>query len=162
MMFDMQKEYSFNFQILQDWKLLSSADISLADKAFEAMDKAYAPYSKFKVGVALLLENGEVIQGNNQENIAYPSGLCAERVALFYAGAQFPNVAVNTICIVAKGDLMPINQLLSPCGACRQVMLESENRQNKPIRIILVNQDNRTMCIDSVQNLLPFGFGTFQ
>jgi cytidine deaminase len=99
---------------------------------------------------------------NNQENIANPSGLCAERVALFHAGAQIPGITVDLICIVAKGDLMPISQLLSPCGACRQVMLESENRQNKPIRIILVNQDNRTMCIDSVQNLLPFGFGTFQ
>lgn len=137
-------------------------DISVVNKAFEAMEKAYAPYSKFKVGAALLLEDGQIIQGNNQENIAYPSGLCAERVALFHAGAQFPGIAVDLICIVAKGDLMPISQLLSPCGACRQVMLESENRQNKPIRIILVNQDNRTMCIDSVQNLLPFGFGTFQ
>lgn len=158
----MQKEYSFKFQLFPNWQALQSEEISLVNKAFEAMDKAYAPYSKFKVGAALLLDNGQIIQGNNQENIAYPSGLCAERVALFHAGAQFPGIAVDLICIVAKGDLMPISQLLSPCGACRQVMLESENRQNKPIRIILVNQDNRTMCIDSVQNLLPFGFGTFQ
>ena len=158
----MQKEYSFKFQLYPNWKSLQTVDISVVNKAFEAMEKAYAPYSKFKVGAALLLEDGQIIQGNNQENIAYPSGLCAERVALFHAGAQFPGIAVDLICIVAKGDLMPISQLLSPCGACRQVMLESENRQNKPIRIILVNQDNRTMCIDSVQNLLPFGFGTFQ
>ncbi len=158
----MQKEYSFKFQLYPNWKSLQTIDISVVNKAFEAMEKAYAPYSKFKVGAALLLEDGQIIQGNNQENIAYPSGLCAERVALFHAGAQFPGIAVDLICIVAKGDLMPISQLLSPCGACRQVMLESENRQNKPIRIILVNQDNRTMCIDSVQNLLPFGFGTFQ
>lgn len=158
----MQKEYSFKFQLYPNWESLQTVDKSLVNKAFEAMEKAYAPYSKFKVGAALLLEDGQIIQGNNQENIAYPSGLCAERVALFHAGAQFPGIAVDLICIVAKGDLMPISQLLSPCGACRQVMLESENRQNKPIRIILVNQDNRTMCIDSVQNLLPFGFGTFQ
>lgn len=158
----MQKEYSFKFQLYPNWESLQTIDISVVNKAFEAMEKAYAPYSKFKVGAALLLEDGQIIQGNNQENIAYPSGLCAERVALFHAGAQFPRIAVDLICIVAKGDLMPISQLLSPCGACRQVMLESENRQNKPIRIILVNQDNRTMCIDSVQNLLPFGFGTFQ
>jgi cytidine deaminase len=157
-----QKEYSFKFQLYPNWESLQTIDISVVNKAFEAMEKAYAPYSKFKVGAALLLEDGQIIQGNNQENIAYPSGLCAERVALFHAGAQFPGIAVDLICIVAKGDLMPISQLLSPCGACRQVMLESENRQNKPIRIILVNQDNRTMCIDSVQNLLPFGFGTFQ
>ncbi len=158
----MQKEYSFKFQLYPNWESLQTIDISVVNKAFEAMEKAYAPYSKFKVGAALLLEDGQIIQGNNQENIAYPSGLCAERVALFHAGAQFPGIVVDLICIVAKGDLMPISQLLSPCGACRQVMLESENRQNKPIRIILVNQDNRTMCIDSVQNLLPFGFGTFQ
>jgi len=157
-----QKEYSFKFKLYPNWESLQTVDISVVNKAFEAMEKAYAPYSKFKVGAALLLEDGQIIQGNNQENIAYPSGLCAERVALFHAGAQFPGIAVDLICIVAKGDLMPISQLLSPCGACRQVMLESENRQNKPIRIILVNQDNRTMCIDSVQNLLPFGFGTFQ
>jgi len=158
----MQKEYSFKFQLYPNWESLQTVDKSVVNKAFEAMEKAYAPYSKFKVGAALLLEDGQIIQGNNQENIAYPSGLCAERVALFHAGAQFPGIAVDLICIVAKGDLMPISQLLSPCGACRQVMLESENRQNKPIRIILVNQDNRTMCIDSVQNLLPFGFGTFE
>ncbi len=158
----MQKEYSFKFQLYPNWESLQTVDKSVVNKAFEAMEKAYAPYSKFKVGAALLLEDGQIIQGNNQENIAYPSGLCAERVALFHAGAQFPGIEVDLICIVAKGDLMPISQLLSPCGACRQVMLESENRQNKPIRIILVNQDNRTMCIDSAQNLLPFGFGTFQ
>ena len=158
----MQKEYSFKFKLYPNWESLQTVDKSVVNKAFEAMEKAYAPYSKFKVGAALLLEDGQIIQGNNQENIAYPSGLCAERVALFHAGAQFPGISVDLICIVAKGDLMPISQLLSPCGACRQVMLESENRQNKPIRIILVNQDNRTMCIDSVQNLLPFGFGTFQ
>ena len=158
----MQKEYSFKFQLYPNLESLPTIDISVVSKAFEAMEKAYAPYSKFKVGAALLLEDGQIIQGNNQENIAYPSGLCAERIALFHANAQFPEIAVELICIVAKGDLMPISQLISPCGACRQVMLESENRQNKPIRIILVNQDNRTMCIDSVQNLLPFGFGNFQ
>ena len=158
----MQKEYSFKFQLYPNLESLPTIDISVVNKAFEAMEKAYAPYSKFKVGAALLLEDGQIIQGNNQENIAYPSGLCAERIALFHANAQFPEIAVELICIVAKGDLMPISQLISPCGACRQVMLESENRQNKPIRIILVNQDNRTMCIDSIQNLLPFGFGIFQ
>ncbi len=158
----MQKEYSFKFQLYPNLESLPKIDISVVNKAFEAMEKAYAPYSKFKVGAALLLEDGQIIQGNNQENIAYPSGLCAERIALFHANAQFPEIAVELICIVAKGDLMPISQLISPCGACRQVMLESENRQNKPIRIILVNQDNRTMCIDSIQNLLPFGFGIFQ
>ena len=103
--------------------------------------------------------DGSFVLGNNQENAAFPSGICAERVALFYAGANFPNKKVITLCIVAKGDLMPASQLLSPCGGCRQVMLESENRQKQPIRVLLVNQDGRTMILDSVIQLLPFGFG---
>jgi cytidine deaminase len=104
-----QKEYSFKFQLYPNWESLQTVDKSVVNKAFEAMEKAYAPYSKFKVGAALLLEDGQIIQGNNQENIAYPSGLCAERVALFHAGAQFPGITVDLICIVAKGDLMPIS-----------------------------------------------------
>ena len=158
----MNQEFTLSYQLISSEAQLHTADQQLVTAAKEALTRAYAPYSKFQVGAAVRLQNGQLIEGNNQENIAYPSGLCAERVALFHAGAQFPGIAVDLICIVAIGDLMPISQLLSPCGACRQVMLESENRQNKPIRIILVNQDNRTMCIDSVQNLLPFGFGTFQ
>ena len=158
----MNQEFTLQYNIVSSEMQLNAADQQLVTAAKAARSRAYAPYSRFQVGASVRLENGQIVEGNNQENIAYPSGLCAERVALFHAGAQFPGIAVDLICIVAKGDLMPISQLLSPCGACRQVMLESENRQNKPIRIILVNQDNRTMCIDSVQNLLPFGFGTFQ
>lgn len=90
----MQKEYSFKFQLYPNLESLPTIDISIVNKAFEAMEKAYAPYSKFKVGAALLLEDGQIIQGNNQENIAYPSGLCAERIALFHANAQFPEIAV--------------------------------------------------------------------
>ena len=96
---------------------------------------------------------------NNQENVAFPSGMCAERVALFYAGATYPNAVIKTICIVAQGELMPASFLLSPCGSCRQVLLESENRQRKAIRVIVVNQDMRTLILDSAKDLLPFGFG---
>ena len=155
----MNREFKFSYSFFKSFHELSEHDNSLVKKAIEAMNMAYAPYSNFKVGASLKLANGEVVLGNNQENIAYPSGLCAERVALFYAGAVHPNLTIETICIVAKGDLVPTDSWLSPCGACRQVMLESEKRQNKPIRVILVNQDETVVVVDSVKYFLPFAFG---
>ena len=155
----MKQSFTFNYQLFSNWTDLPEQEQRLVDKAYEAMENAYAPYSEFKVGACALMDDGSFILGNNQENAAFPSGICAERVALFYAGANFPNKKVITLCIVAKGDLMPASQLLSPCGGCRQVMLESENRQKQPMRVILVNQDGRTMVLDSVIQLLPFGFG---
>jgi cytidine deaminase len=155
----MKQSFTFNYQLFSNWTDLPEQEQRLVDKAYEAMENAYAPYSEFKVGACALMDDGSFILGNNQENAAFPSGICAERVALFYAGANFPNKKVLTLCIVAKGDLMPASQLLSPCGGCRQVMLESENRQKQPIRVILVNQDKRTMVLDSVIQLSPFGFG---
>lgn len=155
----MQKEFKFSYSQYQSINELDKADQELAKLAIDAMKNAYAPYSKFHVGAALRLENGEMIQGNNQENIAYPSGLCAERVALFYSGANYPGIAIQTLCIVAKGDLIPNNAILSPCGSCRQVMLESENRQKNPIKVILINQDGSLYVVDSVKFFLPFGFG---
>lgn len=155
----MQKEFKFSYSQYQSINELDKADQELAKLAIDAMKNAYAPYSKFHVGAALRLENGEMILGNNQENIAYPSGLCAERVALFYSGANYPGIAIQTLCIVAKGDLIPNNAILSPCGSCRQVMLESENRQKNPIKVILINQDGSLYVVDSVKFLLPFGFG---
>ena len=155
----MKESFTFNYQLFSNWTDLPEQEQHLVDKAYEAMENAYAPYSEFKVGACALMDDGSFILGNNQENAAFPSGICAERVALFYAGANFPNKKVLTLCIVAKGELMPASQLLSPCGGCRQVMLESENRQKQPMRVILVNQDGRTMVLDSVIQLLPFGFG---
>ena len=154
----MQKEYSFKFQLYPNWESLQTIDISVVNKAFEAMEKAYAPYSKFKVGAALLLEDGQIIQGNNQENIAYPSGLCAERVALFYAGASFPDQPIEAICIAVKGTLIAAENYVSPCGSCRQVMLESESRQQQPIRVLLVQNDGSILILNSCRDLLPFGF----
>ena len=155
----MKESFTFNYQLFSNWTDLPEQEQRLVDKAYEAMENAYAPYSEFKVGACALMDDGSFILGNNQENAAFRSGICAERVALFYAGANFPNKKVLTLCIVAKGELMPASQLLSPCGGCRQVMLESENRQKQPMRVILVNQDGRTMVLDSVIQLLPFGFG---
>ncbi|MFM7388363.1 MAG: cytidine deaminase [Bacteroidota bacterium] len=154
-----QNQFQFSYELLPHWNHLSESDQTLVHQALEAMEKAYAPYSKFKVGASVLLATGQVICGSNQENIAFPSGLCAERVALNYVGANYPGVLIDTLCIVARGELMPNEQLLSPCGGCRQVMLESENRQDSPIRVILVNQDQRTMIVHRVKDLLPFGFG---
>jgi cytidine deaminase len=154
-----EQTFQFNYAVLSHWNQLPSEDHALVAEAFLAMGRAYAPYSQFKVGAAAALANGEIICGNNQENIAFPSGLCAERVALNYIGANFPDIAIETLCIVARGALMPENQLLSPCGGCRQVMLESENRQGKAIRVIMINQDNRTVIVSAVKDLLPFGFG---
>ena len=154
----MDKEFKFTYKTLP-LESLDGNDLLLVEKAVSGMDNAYAPYSNFKVGASVKLENGEIVVGNNQENIAYPSGLCAERVALFYVGANYPNVSIETICIVAKGDLIPIDSILAPCGACRQVMIESEQRQSKPIRVILVNQNKTVVVIETVKHFLPFIFG---
>lgn len=155
----MKKELNFSYEFFKSISDLSTSDLNLVKCAKEAMGKAYAPYSHFSVGAALKLKTGEIIQGNNQENMAFPSGLCAERVALFYAGANFPGIEIETLCIVAEGDLVPKSHILSPCGSCRQVMLESENRQKNPIRVILINQDETVLIVNSAKDFLPFGFG---
>ena len=104
------------------------------------------------------MSDGQIITGSNQENVAFPSGLCAERVALFYAGSNFPHLEVNTLCIVAKGPFASPDKLLSPCGACRQVIAQSEDRQENDLRVILVSQNERTMIFTSAKDLLPFAF----
>ncbi len=155
----MIKKITTEYEELENWEDLSFEDHVLVKKAYEVMDNAYAPYSKFKVGASVRLSNNEVVTGSNQENIAYPSGLCAERVALFYAGANFPNEKVETLCIVAKGDLVPVETILSPCGSCRQVMIETEKRQDENYRIILVSQNGKTIIFNSALDLLPLAFG---
>jgi len=136
---------------------LNSEDKLLIDSAKEAVNKAYSPYSKFNVGAAVLLKNGEIIQGNNQENAAYPSGLCAERVALFYANSKFPDVAVKSIAIIAKKNNKFIDNPVPPCGACRQVMLETESRFKSPIKVILFGKQ-KIQVINKISDLLPLNF----
>ncbi len=155
----MRHELKVKYQRYDNWDELSPEDQDLINMAYEVCKSAYAPYSKFHVGASLRMTNNEIISGSNQENIAYPSGLCAERVALFYAGANLPNEKVQTLCVVAKGDLLPIEKILSPCGACRQVMLETEVRQELKYRIILVSQNGVCIVFDSAQDLLPLAFG---
>ncbi len=118
---------------------------------------AYAPYSGFHVGAAVLLDNGIVITGNNQENSAYPSGLCAERVALFYANANYPNAKVQTIAISAAKNGILVNEPVKPCGSCRQVMAETESRFENSLRIILDGQDS-ILGLNGVESLLPLSF----
>ena len=156
----MEKLYSIKYQEFEHWRELSDGDQILIEKAREICNTAYAPYSKFQVGASLLLSDGTIVKGSNQENIAYPSGLCAERVALFYAGSNYPNEAVDTLCIVAKGELLPADKILTPCGACRQVMAETQLRQEKDYRVILVSQNDVTVVFNSANDLLPLSFGS--
>ena len=155
----MEKKISIEYTQLEDWQELNPTDQKLVVAAQGVLKTAYAPYSKFSVGASLLLSNGEIVCGSNQENIAYPSGLCAERVALFYAGSNYPNETVETLCVVAKGDLVPIETILSPCGGCRQVMVETESRQKKSYRVIMVSQNGSTIIFNSATQLLPLAFG---
>jgi cytidine deaminase len=137
---------------------LSNSEQSLLNSAKVIAHSAYAPYSNFKVGAAILLKNGEVVVGNNQENIAYPSGLCAERVAIFHAGATHPNEPISTIAIYAESEKMPVDTPISPCGACRQVIMEYRQKQTTPIRVILMPQKGKVWVFECVSDLLPYAF----
>jgi cytidine deaminase len=154
----MNYKHEIKYERHSHYEVLSTVERELVFEAQNAMRQAYAPYSKFKVGAALLLTDGTIVKGNNQENIAYPSGLCAERVALFHAGANYSDSEVVSIVIVAEGDLLQHEDFVSPCGACRQVMLETECRQENPLRIILVGQKGQVVIFYSAQDLLPFAF----
>jgi cytidine deaminase len=136
---------------------LSPDEQSLLLEARRITGLAYAPYSGFHVGAAILLGNGQIVTGNNQENSAYPSGLCAERVALFYANANFPESAVKTIAISAAKNGVLVNEPVKPCGSCRQALAETEVRFEKPIRIILDGQD-AILVLEGVESLLPLSF----
>ncbi len=136
---------------------LDPAEQQMLDKAEEAAHKAYAPYSGFKVGAAVLLENGEIIIGSNQENAAFPSGCCAERTALYYAGAGFPDTPVISVLIVALQDGKILKQPVTPCGTCRQVIAETQKRFNHPIRVIMVGEEFIRILPDGAC-LLPFPF----
>jgi cytidine deaminase len=136
---------------------LSEKEQQVIAAARRAAANAYAPYSGFRVGAALLLNNGEIVMGNNQENAAYPDGLCAERVALFSANSNFPDAAVVMLAVAAMKDGEFLQEPVYPCGSCRQSLLESENRFGKPIRIIMYGQ-NRIHIARSVRDLLPLSF----
>ncbi|MBQ8674159.1 MAG: cytidine deaminase [Bacteroides sp.] len=141
-----------------DFSELPAEDQSLLHMAKEATYRSYAPYSHFSVGAAALLENGETVSGSNQENAAYPSGICAERTTLFYANSRYPDQAVTTLAIAARnerGEFLPTP--IPPCGACRQVMLETEARARRPMRILLYGTAE-VYELQGVSSLLPLSF----
>jgi len=137
---------------------LSQEETSLMSQAFEARSKAYAPYSKFTVGAAILLDNGEIITGNNQENAAYPSGLCAERVAIYYAGATYPNAKIVKMFITASPQDRDLEEPIPPCGSCRQAIAEYEFKQDTPIAIFFMGAKGDIYKSDSLKNILPLVF----
>ena len=130
----------------------------LMSKAIEARKKAYAPYSKFNVGAALLLDNNEIITGSNQENASYPSGLCAERTAIYYAGAKYPEATILRMAITASSQNKTTNSPIPPCGACRQAIAEYEIRQDRPIEIYFMGETGKVAKSNSLANLLPLIF----
>lgn len=165
-----QKEIQLKYRVASDISGLEPGDAALFREALKAMESAYAPYSHFSVGAAVELENGVTVRGSNQENIAYPSGLCAERVAVFAAASAYPGVKMRAIAVVArfKGSPAVANDTKSevgidsdsvtPCGACRQVMMEYERLLGQPIRIITGGADGSIIVLDSAETLLPLVF----
>ena len=136
---------------------LPEADRRLVDAAKRATFTSYVPYSRFCVGAAIAMAGGDVVSGSNQENAAFPSGLCAERSAIFAAQSNYPEQPITTLAIAARNENGFLKSPISPCGACRQVILEIEDRYQQPVRILLYGE-NGTYCFHSVKDLLPFSF----
>lgn len=139
---------------------LEPNDILLLEKAKEAAKQAYAPYSGFRVGAALRLNDKQIITGNNQENAAYPSGLCAERVAIFSASALYPGSVIESIVITVDTDQQKVTEPVPPCGACRQVIAEYEKKQGKKIRVTFAGETGKIIQVDSIESLLPLSFNS--
>jgi cytidine deaminase len=154
------KEIKFesNFLVYTSVEELPVNIKSLMKEAIEAREKAYAPYSNFFVGAAVLLDNGEVVTGNNQENASYPSGLCAERTAIYFAGSKYPEAKILSIAITASSQNQETSTPIPPCGACRQAISEYEVKQNSPIEIYFMGKTGEIIKSESLANLLPFVF----
>ena len=146
------------FSVYENQQQLPAEINKLMELAIAIRKKAYAPYSKFRVGAALLLNNGEIVCGSNQENAAYPSGLCAERVAIFQAGSIYPEAKIMMIAISAASDTNTTSAPIPPCGACRQSIAEYEFRQESPVQIFFMGETGAVYKSDSLKNLLPFTF----
>lgn len=151
-----KKEYQFSFDVYESIQDLTEADAKLLSKAREVTEMAYAPYSHFKVSAVALMNNGEMVNGTNQENASYPVTICAERVLLSAVSSIFPNEAIDTIAISynSKNSAVPI----SPCGVCRQALAEYEERTHQPIRLILSGMQGEVFIIKNATDLLPLSF----
>ncbi len=153
-----KKHIGFDLTVLASEDELSVEERALLKEAEKARGKAYAPYSNFSVGAAVLMKNGEIVLGNNQENASYPSGLCAERVAVFQAGARFPDETIKAIAISASSKNYTVKKPAAPCGNCRQAIAEYEQRQNSPISILFRGEEGPIYKCGSISDLLPLGF----
>ncbi len=145
-------------RLFDDLEELPIEVFQLMQSAIEARTRAYAPYSNFSVGAAILLDNGEVVTGNNQENASYPSGLCAERTAIYAAGARCPDAKILKMAICAGSKVNPAQTPIPPCGACRQAIAEYEIKQDVPIEIYFMGETGQVAHSYSLKNLLPFMF----
>jgi len=154
----MEKEINIKYTAIGGRSELNETEKKLYDAAFEVREKAYAPYSSFLVGCALLLENGEIITGSNQENAAYPSGLCAERTAIFWASANYPDMKIKKLFVIGAPKDAVTSIPVSPCGACRQSILEYEAKQKENIEIYFASMDGEIYKTTSIRDLLPFSF----
>jgi cytidine deaminase len=137
---------------------LPSVDKTLMEAAIKATATSYSPYSNFKVGAALLMEDDSIVTGSNQENAAYPSGMCAERIAIWKAATSFPGKKIKKIAITANSPDTTVDTPIGPCGACRQVLLEYEINQQQPIEVIFMGEVGEVIKIESIKALLPFSF----
>ncbi|RZK56956.1 MAG: cytidine deaminase [Pedobacter sp.] len=152
------QNFTISYETFNGIEELSAIDKMLCLKAKDAMASSFSPYSKFKVGTAILLADEQIVLGSNQENVAYPSGLCAERVALFNIGSNYPNAIIKTITITAQTDIFKIVNPVTSCGGCLQVMIEFEKRQKSPIEVLFYCIDGQILKVKSVKSLLPFAF----
>ena len=154
----MQKKYEFDYELLDHAGLLSAQDQVLLNEAIQATQTAYAPYSNFKVGAAALLSTGQIVIGSNQESASFPVGICAERTLLNSVGSQYSNATIVSMAISYDPLNKPSTAPISPCGMCRQSLLDYENRYHAPIKIIFAGKSGQVMVIPSASHLLPFGF----
>lgn len=153
-----ERELKFTLRVFKNTKELSKKDASLLARAKGALKHSYSPYSNFKVAAAVLLANGEVVTGTNQENAAFPVGICAEGTALSAVSALYPKVAVKKIAITVKSGHQKITHPVAPCGICRQRLLEYETRFNSSIEIIMMGEEGEVYSVGSVKELLPLSF----
>ncbi len=155
----MNKKYSFEYEWYDNEEGLSERDKNLLQAARHALKTAYAPYSRFRVGAAVLLHDGRILTGSNQENAAYPMCLCAERVALAAVESEAPGARVEAMAITVAAEKTVLQKPAAPCGACRQVISEKEQRQKAPMKIILQAEKGPVLLLKSGRDLLPFPFG---
>jgi len=153
-----KQKIEIQLEVFENQSELPKEIQELMKSAQIARDNAYAPYSQFKVGAAILLDSGEITLGSNQENAAYPSGLCAERVAVFHCGAVFPKQTIKAMAITASSKNHQLNEPIGPCGACRQSLSEYEQKQHSPIAIYFMGETGKIVRVDAVKDLLPLGF----